>query len=73
MRPSASSNHKKIAGIREPLVITKDGDSPDIDAAQDLRRSTGSRLMKQKQRRKVFTSQPSPEMERKGVVVELGP
>jgi hypothetical protein len=26
MRPSASSNHKKIAGIREPLVITKDGD-----------------------------------------------
>ncbi len=61
--------------LREVRALEREagGNHPRIDATQDLTRSTGSRPMKQTQTRKVSTSQQSPEMERKGVVVELEP
>jgi hypothetical protein len=61
--------------LREVRALEREagGNDPSIDATQDLRWSTGSRPMKQKQRRNLSTSQPSPDMECKGVVVELTP
>jgi len=61
--------------LREVRALERDagGNYPRIDAAQDLTRSTGSRPMKQTQTRNLSTSQPSPEMGCKGVVVELRP